>query len=692
MIKKDAESRIGKLRATIERHRYLYHVRDKQEISDAALDSLKHELSALEQEHPDLIIPTSPTQRVGGKPLGKFQKVRHSFPMLSLEDIFSFDEFREWEDRLCRITKEASFDYYAELKMDGLAVSLEYRDRIFFVGSTRGDGKEGENVTQNLKTIEAIPLELRLPTDQEITLFLRRFSSTVNEKKFRARVNSLSGTVEVRGEVFMTKKTLDALNREQKKKGEASFANPRNVAAGSIRQLDPAITASRKLNFFGYALMREQEFGISTHEQAHELLALLGVPCNPHNGFCKNAADVKKYYQTCKNRRNSLPYLTDGVVVVVNSNALLHKLGVIGKAPRGMIAYKFPAEQATTIVESVTFQVGRTGALTPVAHFAPVSVAGTTVTNATLHNIDEISRLDVRIHDTVIIEKAGDIIPKVVKVLRQMRTGKEKRIFAPLTCPACGSTVKRLAGEVALYCSNKKCFGKEKEAIIHFVSKKAFNIEGLGEKIVEQLMNGGLIQNTADIFSLKQGDVEPLERFASKRAENLIAAIEARKKVDLSRFVYALGIRHVGEQTAHDLSNRFGALDKILSASREEIESVPNVGATVGTSIFEYFHDAKNQKIIRSLFARGVHINQAPARHVHILAGKTFVLTGELESMTRDGAQETIRDLGGDVSSSVSAKTDYVIAGAHPGSKIDKAKKQGIPILSEEKFLDMIKK
>lgn len=690
MTKQGAIKRIERLRATIEHHRYLYHVHDRQEISDAALDSLKHELYRLEQQFPDLIVPSSPTQRVGGAPLAKFRKVRHEFPMLSMEDVFSFEELSEWEGRLRRIVPSASFGYYAELKMDGLAVSLEYQDGEFMRGSTRGDGREGEDVTQNLKTIEAVPLRLRVPDEQEVSAFLKKFSSRVDEKKFRSRMAAHRGALEVRGEVFMSKKSFDALNTEQQKHGRQIFANPRNASAGSIRQLNPAITASRRLDFFGYALLDEDSFGITTHEQAHETLQLLGIKCNPYNQYCENLADVSSYHERLSATRYTLDYWTDGVVVVVNSNALLEKFGVIGKAPRGMIAYKFPAQQATTRIEDVTFQVGRTGALTPVAHFEPVVIAGTTVANATLHNMDEITRLGIKINDTVIIEKAGDIIPKVIRVLAEMRSGDERAIHPPTRCPVCGSAVERFEGEVALYCTNKQCFGQEKESINHFVSKKAFNIEGLGEKIIEQLMNSGLVQSAADLFTLNKGDLEPLERFAEKSAQNIIDAINARKHISLSRFLYALGIRHVGEQTAIDLAEQFGSLDAMRAASQEEIESIPNIGSIVASSVAGYFHDKKHKAFLDKLADRGVTITAARTKQNTTLAGKTFVLTGELESLTRDQAKEKIRSRGGKVSSSVSKVIDYVVAGKDPGSKYEKAKKLGVAILNEHEFLRMV--
>lgn len=690
MMKQAAQKRIELLRATIDHHRYLYHVQDRQEISDAALDSLKHELYRIEQQFPDLITSTSPTQRVGGAPLEKFRKVRHAFPMLSMEDVFSYEELHEWEGRLYRIVPSASFDYYAELKMDGLAVSLEYHDGDFALGSTRGDGREGEDVTQNLKTIDAIPLRLRIPTEKEISAFLKKFPSQVDEKKFAARITSHRGVIEVRGEVYMRKQSFETLNREQQKAGFPAFANPRNASAGSIRQLDSTITASRRLDFFGYALLDERSFGITTHEQAHDVLQLLGIKCNSNNRYCKTLVDVEAFHAHWQKKRSSLDYWTDGIVAVINSNAMFEKLGVIGKAPRGMIAYKFPAEQATTVIEDVTFQVGRTGALTPVAHFKPIGLAGTTVTNATLHNMDEIRRLGVKLNDTVIIEKAGDIIPKVVRVLPEMRSGIQHPIQAPRKCPVCGSSVMRRSGEVALYCANKQCFGQEREAIIHFVSKKAFNIEGLGEKIVEQLMNSGLVQTAASLFTLKKGDLKPLERFAEKSAQNIVDAISARKHIELPRFLYALGIRHVGEQTSFDLARYFGSLHDLRAASAEQIEAVPNIGSIVATSVVDYFQDNKNQDFLEKLFERGVVILPFHTMRGQTLTNKTFVLTGELESLTRDQAKEKIRERGGVVSSSVSKQTDYVVAGKDPGSKHDKAKKLGISIINEKQFLVLL--
>jgi len=666
MNKIETKKRIEKLKEEINHHRYLYHVLDRQEISDAALDSLKHELYKLEQQYPEFITADSPTQRVGGKPLNKFEKVKHVVPMISIEDIFTREELEAWQKKIKKIAPQAKFDYFAEVKMDGLAISLIYENGILSKAATRGDGKIGEDVTKNIKTIEAIPLALRA----------------------NYRVKDFSGRIEVRGEIFMTKKIFEKLNQEQKKKGEKVFANPRNAAAGSIRQLDSKITASRKLNFFGYDLITD--LGQKTHQDIHEILPLLGIPINPYYQYCKNLDQIEKFYNIINKKRDKLNYWIDGIVVNVNDIKLMEKLGAVGKTRRGMIAYKFPAKQATTKVVDVHFQVGRTGALTPVAVLEPVFIAGTTVTHATLHNIDEIERLGVKIGDTVILEKAGDVIPKIIKVLPKLRTGKEKKIEIPKKCPICGSPVERKKDKVAIYCSNDKCFAKESENIIHFVSKKAFDIEGLGDKIVEQLINKGLIANVADLFILTKGDLEPLERFAEKSADNLIKAIRKSKRVTLAKFLYALGIRHVGEETAIDLAQHFGSLEKIKRVAVEELENIPDVGIVVAKSIHDFFSDKRNLKIVDELIKNGVEIEKIK-KQKQILAGKIFVLTGSLESMSRDEAKNKIRVLGGNVSSSISKNTDYVIAGENPGSKYDKAKKLGVKIIKEKDFLNILK-
>ncbi|MBI4268341.1 NAD-dependent DNA ligase LigA [Candidatus Uhrbacteria bacterium] len=689
MTEKEAKKRIEKLRETIDHHRYLYHVLDRQEISDAALDSLKHELSLLEQQFPRLITPTSPTQRVGGRPLAKFAKVEHRFRMLSIEDAFSFAELEKWRARLLKIVPDAKLDFFSEIKMDGLAISLEYENGSLLRASTRGDGAIGEDVTASIKTIEAIPLRLRALSEDEIAQFAKR-EKGVDGKKLSRRLKELSGVIEIRGEVFMDTAVLSSLNARLKKEGRPLFANPRNAAAGSIRQLDPKIAAGRRLNFFGYDLMDKDTFGLSTHEQCHALIKLLGVKINPHDAYCKNLDAVQAFYGVIGKKREKLPFWSDGIVVTVNDNAVFEKLGVVGKTPRGLVAYKFPAEQVTTVIEDVKFQVGRTGVLTPVAHLRPVSVAGTTVSHATLHNMDEIKRLGAKIGDTVIIEKAGDIIPKVVRVLTEMRIGKEKKIAIPKKCPICGSPVERRAGEVALVCKNRSCFGQERERFIHFVSKKAFNIEGLGDKILEQLINVGLVQTPADLFTLTIGDIQSLERFAEKSASNLIASISQRKEIEFSRFIFSLGIRHVGEQTAIDLANHFGTLDALAGASAEELQQVPNIGSIVAESVVSYFANAQSRTLSADLEKSGVRIKAPGRAQSQSLSKKTFVLTGTLSSLSRHEAAEKIRALGGSVTSSVSKATDYVVAGENPGSKYDKAKKLGVSILDEKAFTRLL--
>jgi len=690
MNKPEAKQRIQKLREEINRHRYLYHVLDRQEISDAALDSLKHELYKLEQEFPEFITPDSPTQRVGGKALEKFAKVAHQSPMLSIEDVFEFKEVQAWQERLRKLVPGARFDYFAEIKMDGLAVALIYQDGVLTTGATRGDGKMGEDVIQNIKTIEAIPLKLHRPNQKELDNFYKKVGPNFKKhilEDFIAR--GFRGRLEARGEAFMRKDVFEKLNKEQVKNDLPEFANPRNAAAGSIRQIDPKITARRKLDFFAYDLVTEH--GQINHEQEHELMKLLGIKICALSAHCYTLDEVEKFYKKIQAQRDKLDFWADGIVVNINGNQLFKKLGVVGKARRAMIAYKFPAEQATTIVREVKWQVGRTGAITPVAVMDPVFIAGTTVTHATLHNLDEIKRLGVRIGDTVIIEKAGDIIPKVLKVLSKLRAGKEKEIRAPKKCPICAGPITRRAGEVAIYCESKNCFAQEARNIMHFVSRKAFNIDGLGRKVVEQLISHGLIANAADLFILTQGDLESLERFAEKSAKNLISAIDKAKDISLARFVYSLGIRHVGEETAIDLAQNFGTLQNIINARLDELEAVPDIGEVVAKSIHQYFKDEKNQKLMQQLIRNGVKIEEVKVRKHQPLRGKTLVLTGSLESMTRDDAKAKIRALGGDVSSSVSKQTDFVVAGSDPGSKHDKAKKLGVKILHEKEFLKMLK-
>jgi len=563
MNKNEATKRIAKLRKEIDHHRYLYHVLDKIEISDAALDSLKHELEELEQKYPDLITLDSPTQRVGGKALGKFKKVRHSVPMVSLHDAFSEQEMRDWEERIQKLVPGKKLDYYAELKMDGLAVSLIYKNGIFVRGATRGDGKIGEDVTNNLKTIEAIPLRLSVGVP------------AAARKHIKDRVEG--GTIEVRGEAVMTKKIFEELNKKYQKQGKPLLANPRNAAAGSIRQLDPKITAERKLDCYIYGLA--SDLGQKTHEKEHSIAKALGFKTIKYNKYCKNLEEVVEFHNYWAKHKDKLPYHCDGVVVTVNNLSLHEKLGVVGKGPRYIMAYKFAGEEATTIVEDIVVQVGRTGVLTPVAHLKPVSVSGVTISRATLHNEEEIKRLGLKIGDTVIVRRAGEVIPDIIKVLSKLRTGKEKNFHMPKKCPICESDVERKeigAGmrpasaekgkkgvSVAYYCVNKNCFAQNRRRLIHFASKSAMDIVGLGPKIVDLLIKKGLVNSPADFYELKEGDLAPLERFAEKSAANLVEAIRKSKKIPLAKFIYALGILHVGEETAELLAKEFAEKYKV---------------------------------------------------------------------------------------------------------------------------------
>ncbi|MCX6765709.1 MAG: NAD-dependent DNA ligase LigA [Candidatus Moranbacteria bacterium] len=745
--KGQAKGRIKKLRREIDHLRYLYHVLDRPDISDEVYDSLMRELRGLEEKHPELKSPDSPSQRIGGEPLEKFEKVRHHVRQWSLDDAFSFEELKKWEEKVKRIltkqlttnlprwqagnlqqkevrplsTKTAQrgrtsidLDYCAEIKIDGLKIVLTYENGLFVLGATRGDGVTGENVTEQLKTIHSIPLRLNYPVD-----------------------------IVVVGEAWLKKSELDKINKERKRKGLSLFANSRNAAAGSIRQLDPKVTASRKLDSYVYDIdylaagspspgkgeVRPPSTKIvqggrtsydlevqppKTQIEELELLKELGFKVNPNYKLCKNLDEVERFYKFWEDKRNAQPYGIDGVVIKINSNKLQDALGYTGKSPRWAIAYKFIPEKVTTIVEDIKVQVGRTGALTPVAHLRPVKVAGSTVSRATLHNEDEIRRLDVRVGDTVVIHKAGDVIPEVVEVLKNLRTGKEKVFHMPKRCPICGGPVKReiigtKSGEksAAHYCLNKNCYAIERERIIHFVSKKGFNIEGLGEKIVEQLINEGLISSFSDIFELTTGDLEPLERFAEKSAQNLIEAIEKSKRIEFSKFLYALGIRHVGEETSvligRNLPKVIGEIREIRKIrdiikyfpkiTFEDWLKIKGIGEKSARSIVSWFGDKNNLKLLEKMEKLGVEViapdTKQPATH-NKLRGLIFVLTGELENFTRDEVKDMIRKEGGDVSSSISRKTDYVVAGKNPGSKFDKAKKLRVKIIREEEFRKIV--
>jgi len=667
MKKTEAKQRIEKLKEVISYHRYLYHVLNRQEISDAALDSLKHELYQLEEHYPEFITPDSPTQRVAGKPLEGFVKVKHEVPMLSIEDVFSEKELRDWEDYLKRLEPSAKLEYFAELKIDGFAIALIYETGILKCGATRGDGKVGEDVTQNLKTIESIPLKLET----------RGPSSGKIKKK-----------IEVRGEVYMRKEAFEKVNQERKKKGEALYANPRNLAAGSIRQLDPKLAASRPLEFLAYDLITD--LGQKTHSEEHQILKALGFKTDSYAKICQNLEEAIGLWRKIAKERATLPHLIDGVVVIVNDNDLFSKLGVVGKSPRGMRAFKFSPKQATTILKDIKLQVGRTGAITPVAYLKPVEVGGVTVSRATLHNTEEIKRLGVKIGDTVIVGRAGDVIPEVIKVLPKLRTGKEKKFQMPKVCPVCGRKLMRKAKEVVWRCENPDCRARRREFLYHFTSKKAFDIEGLGPKIIDQLMDENLISRAPDIFELKEGDLMPLERFAEKSSQNLVEAIQKSKKITLPRFIYSLGIRHVGEETAIDLARYFGSVDKLKKTSREELEKIPDIGGKVSESIYNWFQQKRNQKLIEDFLKAGIKI-LPPESVGKKLQGLTFVITGTLELMSRTEAEKKIRFQGGHPLNSLSRQTDYLVAGSEPGSKLEKAKELGVKTIGEKEFLEMIK-
>ena len=682
LSKKEAKERIEKLKKLINHYRYLYHVLNKEEISPEALDSLKHELWQLEQQYPEFITPDSPTQRVAGKPLDEFKKVNHEIPMLSLEDIFNEKELYDWEERLKKIAPNRHWDYYCELKMDGLSVSLIYEKGVLKRGATRGDGKTGEDVTQNVKTIEAIPLSLREPEKKEFEA--EDLPRELYDKLLKAIQN---GKIEFRGEVIMTKKVFEELNKKYKKEGKPLLSNPRNAAAGSLRQLDPKITAERKLDCYIWQMVTN--IGQKTYQETMKLAKLCGmkIVLGTH---AKNLKEVIEFHHHWAKNKEKLPYNCDGVVVKVNQLDLYPLLGVVGKAPRYWIAFKFQGKEATTKIKDIVIQIGRTGKATPVAILEPVNLEGVVVSRATLHNEDEIRRLGVKIGDTVIVRRAGEVIPEIVKALPELRTGKEKEFKMPNKCPVCGAPLERRVGEVDYYCTNKNCFATQKRFLYHFVSKKAFDIEHLGPKIIDQLIEEGLIETPADIFKLKKGDLVPLERFAEKSAQNLIDAIEKAKEIPLERFIYALGIRHVGEETANILARKFGSIENLKKASLEELEAIPDVGPIVAKSIYEWFRNARNIKLVDGLLKAGVKII-TPKKVEEKLKGKTFVFTGALKTMTREEASEKVRLLGGKVSSSVSKNTDFVVVGENPGSKYEKAKKLGVKIITEKQFLKLLK-
>ena len=686
MTKQEAAKRIDKLKKQLKEIDHAYYVADAPIVSDAVRDSLKDELEKLEKQFPDLITPDSPSQRIGGKALGKFQKFKHLIPKWSFDDMFSFEEVKEFDEKIKRfLDLPATYDieYICELKIDGLNMSFIYENGFLDRAVTRGDGITGEVVTHTVRTIGSVPL-------------------SISEKKY----------IEVGGEVYMPEASFQKINKEQVKNKEAIFANPRNAAAGTVRQLDPKVAANRDLDAFMWTIYNYQDFGLKKHEEILMLMQKLGFKVNPYFQKVKNIEGTLKYFEHWQKNRDKLPYQIDGIVIKVNDLNLHEKLGRTAKHVRWAGAYKFPAEQVTTVVEDIQVQVGRTGVLTPVAYLRPVALAGSVVKRATLHNLDEIERLGVRIGDTVILQKAGDIIPDIVQVLVKMRTGKEKKFKMPVDCPVCGSPVKQKQGEVAYYCSNPSCFAMQREGLYHFVSKGAFDINGLGPKILDHLQAEGLVRDSADIFLLKEEDLRPLERFAEKSAQNLIASIKEKKKISLARFIYGLGIRNVGEETALLLAKQFFVINfsarggsasggqfsnndqfsisKLINLAGkvgiEDLEKIEGVGPKVGESIMDWFSDKKNVKLLEKLQDADVKVTIPTQIANEKLKGKTFVLTGEMEKFTRDEAKENIRSLGGDVSSSVSKKTDYVVVGDDPGSKYDKAKKLGVKIINEEEF------
>ena len=710
MTKFDAKKRIEKLKSEIDIQRYNYHVLDRETISAAALDSLKNELFKLENEFPDLITPDSPTQRVAGKALAKFKKATHSRPMISLFDAFSEEDMRAWQERNNNyLGRELKAEYYGELKLDGLAINLKYEDGFLTQGATRGDGKVGEEVTNNVKTINSIPLRLRVPSAAELARLGLTATASATISKLIA-----SGTIEVRGEAIMSKTVFAALNKKYADRGQALLANTRNGVAGSIRQLDPRITAERKLEFYAYdLLLADHERGelVPTRAQADALTNLLGFKTLKQNRICRNLEEVFAFYKEVEHKRAALPFEIDGTVVKFNDLKMWLTLGIVGKAPRYMMAYKFSAEQATTKVRDVLWQVGRTGALTPTALLEPVKVGGATISRSTLHNFDEIGRLDLRVGDTVIIERSGDVIPKVLQVLKNLRSGKEKKILPPDKCPMCGGRVIQVEGEVAYRCANKRCYAVNLRQIIHFVSKGAADLEGLGPKLIEQFLTTGLIKDAADLYAIKKEDLLSLDRFAEKKADNVINMIDSRRSLEPARFIYGLGIRHVGEETAELLASEFigsvkrgkgtgndlADLIRYFQALKPEgLENLADVGPIVARSIVEFWSDKQTLELLAKFRASGVRLKITAASSQKSssagkLAGQIFVLTGTLSGLTRAEAKDRIKTLGGKVKESVTLETTHVVSGAEPGSKYAAAKKLGVKILEEKEFLDLLR-
>ncbi len=665
------EKKIEALREKIRHHEYRYYVLDAPEISDAAFDLLMNELKRLEADHPDLVTPDSPTQRVGGKPREGFVKAKHSSPMLSLDNAYSEEELRDWERRVHELSGRTDLEYMCELKLDGMSLALVYEDGRLERGITRGDGNVGEDVTLNVRTVRSIPL------------------SIANGKLKKA---GIPVDFEVRGEMLMPLAAFRKLNEERERQGLAVFANPRNFTAGTVRQLEPSITAQRRMDYFAYMLLKDGQTFFDRQSNAMDALETAGFKVNPNRKLAKNLDEVWQFIQSWEAKRESLPYEIDGIVVKVDRAAWQRELGFTGKAPRWAIAYKYAARGAVTQIEDILVQVGRTGKLTPVAALKPVPIGGTTVSRATLHNMDEIERLGVKIGDWVEVERGGDVIPKVVKVVEDDKGHPrgDKQFEMPEHCPVCGGNVVRTPGEADHRCVNANCPAKLQGTILHFASRHVMDIDGLGEALVNQLTERGLVKNVADLYKLTKDDLLELERMGEKSAENVLAEIKASKELPLERVIYGLGIRFVGERTAQFLAEHFGSLDAIMKASAEELEEVNEVGPRIAESIVEFFADEHNRKLVSDLRKAGLTFTGQKKEKGTKLAGKTFVLTGTLARHTRDEAKKMIEDAGGRVSGSVSKKTDYVVAGSDAGSKLDKARELGVSVIGEEELEGMV--
>lgn len=668
-IPNEVKRRLEGLKEALEKHRYLYHVSDKPEISDEAYDSLLRELDTIEKEYPDLITPDSPTQRVGGEPLKEFKKVTHKIRQWSFDDVFDLSELIKWEEKIKNFMRKGGIEnekleYCCELKIDGLKIILEYKNGRLIQGATRGDGEIGEDVTHNIRTIKSIPLSLSEKVD-----------------------------IIVVGEAWIGKKTLKKINKKREKEGEEVFANTRNLAAGSIRQLDPKITASRELDSFLYDIDSLNTSIPKTQSTEIEYISKLGFKVNQYMKVCNNLKEIQDFYEEWSKKRHNLDYELDGIVIKINSKKIQDALGFTGKSPRWGVAYKFQAEQVTTVVEDIVLQIGRTGVLTPVAHLRPVAVAGSTVSRATLHNEDEIRRLDVRIGDTVILQKAGDVIPDIVSVVKELRPKNSKPYIFPTHVSACGGDgrIERIPGQVAWRCISNDSFDQQKRKFYHLVSKKCFDIDGLGPKIIDVLLEQGLISTFDDIFTLKKGDLLVLPRFAEKSVDNLLESIEKAKKVTLARLITSLSIPQVGEETAYDISRNFGTIEKISEAKYEEIESIYGIGPIVAKSLFDWFKVEDNKKLMKNLL-KYINIEKIKKEDLvsQKLKDKSFVFTGTM-NMDRIKAQDLVRSFGGEVSSSVSSKTSYVVAGENAGSKLDKARGLKIQIINEVEFLKLVK-